>query len=110
MIDRKGFSGYDVELLTEAHQAGVIDRGWGRAQFVTNDFSQYMAIWERDAPADHPPGISIVRFDRTGTYALVAGGRIIASDNRLSKILPAATALTPKYTRLPTTGTPRRTP
>src|SRR5260221_14781815 len=52
LLDRKGFTSRDLKVLQEAHQRGIADRGWGRGQFVTNEFSEYLAIWN-DASADH---------------------------------------------------------
>ena len=91
LLDRKGFTSRDLKVLQEAHQRGIADRGWGRGQFVTNEFSEYLAIWN-DASADHDherPTLSIVRFDNTGTYALLVDGKIVAAGKTLGTILPA---------------------
>jgi len=88
MIDPNGFTGSDLTLLNSAYRHGRVSHSWGRAQFVANDFSHYLAIWDNVAAADRPPYLSIVRFRRTGTYALVKGGKIVASDKRLATLLP----------------------
>jgi hypothetical protein len=91
-FDAKGFTSGDVRLLQEAHQKAVADGGWGRAQFASNDFSHYLAIWENEA-ADHgPPTHVIIRFWKTGTYALMVRGKIVATDTKLRAILPALAA------------------
>ena len=38
---------------------------------------------------EDPPTLLIVRFDKTGTYALLVHGKIVANGNRLTAILPA---------------------
>ena len=88
-----GFTDTDLEKLHQVHRRGMAACGWGRAQFVTNQFSQYFAIWS-DAFADRDqPAFSIIRFDKTGTYALLVGSKIIASGKRLGDILPTLAAL-----------------
>ena len=89
----RGFTSSDVDLLRSAHRFGMADRGWGRAAFALNDFSQYLAIWERDAATDAEPAVQIVRFAKTGTYALLKRGRILANDKRLGAILPVLAAV-----------------
>jgi hypothetical protein len=89
LLDAKGFSSEDVRLLQEAHQKGIATRGWGRAQFATNAFSHYLAIWAGATTDREPPTLSIVRFDKTGTYALLVHGKIVANGKTLGAILPA---------------------
>ena len=85
----RGFTTSDVKLLQEAHQKGVAVRRWGRAQFASNEFSHYLAIWESEAAVHGAPTHVIVRFWKTGTYALMVRGKIIATDTKLRAILPA---------------------
>ena len=87
-----GFTTSDVELLQEAHQKAVAVRGWGRAQFASNEFSHYLAIWESEAAVHGAPTHVIVRFWKTGTYALLVRGKIVATDTKLRAILPALAA------------------
>lgn len=91
-FDAKGFTTGDVKLLQEAHQRGVAVRGWGRAQFASNEFSNYLAIWENGAADRTAPTHVIVRFWKTGTYALMVRGKIVATDTKLRTILPALAA------------------
>jgi len=88
----RGFTTGDVKLLQEAHQKGVAVRGWGRAQFASNEFSHYLAIWESEAAVHGAPTHVIVRFWKTGTYALMVRGKIVATDTKLRAILPALAA------------------
>ena len=89
----RGFTTGDVKLLQEAHQKGVAVRGWGRAQFASNEFSHYLAIWENEAAVLGAPTHVIVRFWKTGTYALMVRGKIVATDTKLRAILPALAAV-----------------
>ena len=86
-LNAKGFTAEDVKLLQDAHQRG----GWGRGQFASNDFSQYLAIWKNTAGEMDAPALVIVRFAKTGTYALLVQGKIVASAKTLGAILPALT-------------------
>jgi len=95
VFDTKGFTTGDVKLLQEAHQCGVAHRGWGRAQFASNEFSNYLAIWESAAADRTAPTHVIVRFWKTGTYALMVRGKIVATDTKLRAILPALAATSP---------------
>jgi hypothetical protein len=86
----KGFTNEDMKALQETHRRGVADRGWGPAQFVVNEFSHYLAIW--DAGAENaPPNLSIIRFSKTGTYALLINDQIVATGTTLGAVLPALT-------------------
>ena len=89
LFDTKGFTGGDLRLLQEAHRSGIANRGWGRGQFAANAFSHYLAIWDTATSDRDPPTLVIVRFDRTGTYALLVQGRIVANGKTLAAILPA---------------------
>jgi hypothetical protein len=88
----RGFTDADVQLLQEAHRCGMADRGWGRARFVLYPFAQYFAIWSADLAEQTPPVVSVVRFDRTGTYALLLNNRVVASGKSLNEILPTLAA------------------
>src|SRR3977135_4401483 len=89
LLDAKGFSSEDVRLLQEAHQKGIATRGWGRAQFATNAFSHYLAIWDGATNDWEPPTLAIVRFGKTGPSALLVRGKIVANGRTLGAILPA---------------------
>lgn len=95
-LGMKGFTGDDVELLQEAHRSGAVHRDWGRAQFVANEFSQYLAIWDKASAERDPPTLSIIRFGKTGTYALLADDKIVASGDTLRAVLPALGIARPK--------------
>jgi len=84
-----GFSCRDVTLLCNACREGIADRGWGRAQLTANTFAHYLAVWDKTAVGNEPPILAIIRFDRTGTYALLSNGKFVANGNTLEAILPA---------------------
>ena len=92
LFDARGFTTADVKLLQEAHQRGVAHRGWGRAQFATNEFSHYLAIWDTAPAGEASPARVIVRFLKTGTYALLVRNKIAASGTTLRAVLPALAA------------------
>jgi len=92
LIGAKGFTPEDVKLLQEAHQRGIANGGWGRGQFAANEFSQYLAIWDNATTDIAPPTLVIARFAKTGTYALLVQGKIVASGATLDLILPALAA------------------
>jgi hypothetical protein len=91
-FNSKGFTAGDLRLLQEAHQKGVGGRAWGRAQFASNEFSHYLAIWENAETGHEAPTHVIVRFWKTGTYALMVRGKIIATDTKLRGLLPVLAA------------------
>ena|SRR5258706_10867406 len=95
LFDTKGFTGGDLRLLQEAHRSGVANRGWGRAQFATNEFSEYLAIWENGSDAHDLPSVVIARFLATGTYALLIRAKIVASGKSLQAIIPGLGAAQP---------------
>jgi hypothetical protein len=84
----KNFTQTDLQLLQDAQKRGRSDRGWGRAQFFTTEFSQYLAIWGNNAVDQAPPILSVIRFGKTGTYALLVGGKIVANCDSLETLLP----------------------
>lgn len=88
LLATKGFTSRDMRLLQEAQKSRVNGRGWGRSQFFTTDFSQYLAIWDSESTDQTSPSLSIVRFDKTGTYALLMAGQFIATGKTLDVILP----------------------
>ena len=91
-LDRRGFTSADLKLLQQTHQSGVASRGWGRAQFVANEFSQYLAIWDKASAERDRPILSIIRFGKTGTYALLADDKFIVTGDTLRAVLPTLTA------------------
>jgi hypothetical protein len=85
--EARGFTSADLLLLHEAHQsAGPL---WGRSQFAANGFSQFLAIWTEGPDTHAPPCLTVIRFNETGAYALMVGGRIVANGKNLAEILPA---------------------
>ena len=84
-----GFTAADLALLDEAYRSGVAQRGWGPALLAANDFARYLAVWEKPPVDREPPMLAIIRFDDTGTYALLAQGEIVASGRSLPAIMPA---------------------
>ena len=91
----RGFTAQDWTQLEDAYRSGAGSRRWGHAEVATNDFSQYLALWY-DAPAGRePPNLAVVRFDQTGTYALLSGEAFVATGASLEEILPALSAARP---------------
>jgi hypothetical protein len=83
-----GFTSVDLSVLQEAC-ASIERQRWGRAQIVTNAFSDYLAVWKGNAAEDQPPSLSVVRFKKTGTYALLIGMTVAANGKSLQDVLPA---------------------
>jgi hypothetical protein len=84
-----GFTASDLVALNELHTVAAARRQWSRAQLVSQEFAQYLAVWGADAGTDGPPAIVVARFKRTGTYALMIGSMIVASGAALGAVLPA---------------------
>ena len=90
-----GFTAQDWTQLQSAFRSGAERRRWGHAQVASNDFSQYLAIWYDPPSGREPPNLAIVRFDATGTYALLAGEAFVATGASLQEIMPALSAARP---------------
>lgn len=90
-----GFTAEDWMQLRDAYRSGAERRVWGRAEVASNDFSQYLAIWYDPPTGREPPNLAVVRFDATGTYALLAGETFVATGASLREILPALSAARP---------------
>jgi hypothetical protein len=90
-----GFTAQDWTQLKNAYRSGAERRVWGRAEVASNDFSQYLAIWYDPPTGREPPNLAVVRFDATGTYALLAGEAFVATGASLQEILPALSAARP---------------
>src|SRR5258708_12250804 len=71
LVETKGFTSSDLMSLQAAHQSGITGRGLGRGQFVTNEFSQYLTIWDHESVGREEPSLSIIRFGTTGTSSLL---------------------------------------
>jgi hypothetical protein len=84
-----GFTAADMSRLEGAWRGGAQNRGWRHAQFAANDFSHYLAIWGEALAERTAPRLAIIRFAATGTYALMAGERIVVTGPTLETILPA---------------------
>jgi hypothetical protein len=83
-----GFTAADLAALNELHAVAAARRLWSRAQVVSQEFAQYLAIWGADGGVDSPPAIVLARFKKTGTYAVMIGSMIVASGNALGTVLP----------------------
>jgi len=97
LADTNGFTGRDLKLLQEALQRGTDERGWANqgwhcGQIIANEFSQYLAMWDNASTGRGTPALVIVRFGKTGTYALLVNDRIVANGSALDDILPALAA------------------
>jgi hypothetical protein len=91
----KGFTAQDWTQLQDAYRSGAESRRWGHAEVATNDFSQYLALWYDPPVGQEPPNLAVVRFDQTGTYALLSGEAFVATGASLREILPALSAARP---------------
>ena len=96
--DDKNFTSGDLALLENVYRNGLANRGWGPAQFAANDFSQYLAVWNKPPVDREPPMLAIIRFLKTGTYALLVQGAIVANGRSLETILPAVSIADPRTT------------
>jgi hypothetical protein len=91
----RGFTAQDWTQLEDAYRSGAQSRRWGHAEVATNDFSQYLALWYDPPAGREPPNVAVVRFDQTGTYALLSGEAFVATGASLMEILPALSAARP---------------
>ena len=87
-----GFTVQDWTHLQDAYRSGAGSRRWRHAEVARNDFSQYLAIWYEPPTHHEPPNLAVVRFDATGTYALLAGEAFVATGASLLEIMPALSA------------------
>ena len=88
----RGFTAQDWTQLEDAYRSGARSQRWGHAEVATNDFSQYLALWYDPPAGREPPNLAVVRFDQTGTYALLSGEAFVATGASLREILPALSA------------------
>jgi hypothetical protein len=91
----KGFTTQDWTQLEDAYRSGARSRRWGHAEVASNDFSQYLALWYKPPAGREPPNLAVIRFDQTGTYALLSGEAFVATGASLREILPALSAARP---------------
>ena len=91
----KGFTAQDWTHLQDAYRSGAARWGWGHAEVARNEFSQYLAIWYEPPAPGEPPNLAFVRFDATGTYALLAGEAFVATGASLQEIMPALSTARP---------------
>jgi hypothetical protein len=84
-----GFTPTDLAALNDLGAAALWQQRWSRCQVVHEPYADYMAAWAIDADAKAAPHLTIVRFKRTGTYALTVGPLVVATASSLATILPA---------------------
>jgi len=84
-----GFTEFDLETLNEYRAIQVAARRWGRTQLVRGPFADFLAAWHPEAANSEVPHLTIVRFKRTGTYALTVGASVVATAPTLDRILLA---------------------
>jgi hypothetical protein len=87
-----GFTAQDLAALGEIHSSALARRVWTRSQIISNEFSQYLAVWGPGNGAEEPPALVLARFKKTGTYVLTVGSTIVASGRSLGTVLPALAA------------------
>jgi len=85
-----GFTEFDLATLDEFRTAQVTQRRWSRAHIVQGPVADFLAAWQVDAADAESPHLTIVRFKRTGTYALTVGSLVVATAASLDRILPTA--------------------
>jgi hypothetical protein len=83
-----GFTEFDLATLNEFSATQVAERQWSRAHVVHGPFADFLAAWNVDGGNAGQPYLTIVRFKRTGTYALTVGALVVATASSLHKILP----------------------
>ena len=85
-----GFTEFDLATLNEFSAAQLTERRWSRAHVVQGPVADFLAAWQVDAADAESPHLTIVRFKRTGTYALTVGSLVVATAASLDRILPTA--------------------
>ena len=93
----RGFTAQDWTQLQHAYRSAAERGRWQHAEVATNDFSQCLALWFDPPAGREPPNLAVVRFDQTGTYALLSGEAFVATGASLDEILPALAAARPDF-------------
>lgn len=89
-VPASGFTEFDLATLREFSANQMAERRWSRAHVVHGPFADFLAAWNIEAANAELPHLTIVRFKRTGTYALTIGAVVIATASTLDGILPAS--------------------
>jgi hypothetical protein len=84
-----GFTDADLAVLERLRATAFEQQDWNWAQIVHASFADYLAAWDRAAGNAAPPTLTIIRFKRTGTYALTVDSIVVGTASTLAKILPA---------------------
>lgn len=87
--DARGFTPADLEALDQMRRHALRTCCWTRAEIVRDSSLDYLAAWNADASASASPSLAIIRFKKSGTYALTVGETMVATARSLAKILPA---------------------
>jgi hypothetical protein len=83
-----GFTEFDLATLNKLSALQIGDRKWSRAHVVYGPFADFLAAWNTGANGAEPPHLTIVRFKRTGTYALSIGALVVTTAPNLDAVLP----------------------
>ena len=87
MTDARGFTPTDLEVLDRMRIHALRNSSWARAEFVRDASLDCLAAWNGDAAQSESPSVAIIRFKKSGTYALTLGSTLIATDRSLARIL-----------------------
>src|SRR5260221_11403225 len=90
--DGVGFTLDDLQALERMRDGALRQRCWSRAELVQDAALDYLAAWDLAATEQQSPSLAIMRFKKSGTYALTIGAIVVATADNLAKILPALSA------------------
>jgi hypothetical protein len=91
--DSRGFTPADLEALDQVRGQALRNGRWTRAEIVRDFALDYLAAWSADGSASASPSLAVIRFKKSGTYALTVGSTMVATARCLAKILPAVQGL-----------------
>src|SRR5258708_2535115 len=84
-----GFTPGDLAVLDQMRASALSRRFWNRAELVRDQCLDYLAVWDARAESSETPSLAIIRFKKSGTYAMTIGSTVVATASSLAKILPA---------------------
>src|SRR5258708_5379041 len=83
-----GFTPGDLAVLDQMRASALSRRFWNRAELVRDQCLDYLAVWDARAESSETPSLAIIRFKKSGTYAMTVGSTVVATASTLPKILP----------------------
>jgi hypothetical protein len=96
-----GFTASDLDALGQLRTRALLWRRWARIDFVQSGGLDCLAAWETDAAA---PSLAVIRFHRTGTYALALGSTVMLTARNLAQVLPAVSSFMLRAAEAPAAG------